>query len=197
MSTIDADPGAHDSERDGWLIRRALTGDSRALEALITHHQARVYRIALRITGNTQDAEEVSQQVWVQVWLSLAGFTGSSAFTTWLYRIVVNRATSTVRSSQRRRAQLVRANADPTVSPGPTTAGGESRVLAGERDDAVDRALLSLSPELRAVVVLRHFEDLSYDEIAQALGIPEPTVRGRLARARRALATSLEQWRRP
>jgi RNA polymerase sigma-70 factor, ECF subfamily len=181
-----ASPPSSDPDADAWLVRRARGGDLDAFEALVRRHQQRAYRIALRIVGNPEDAEDVTQEVFVQVWATMAGFVGSAAFSTWLYRVVVNRSLN-----HRRGRRPTEALPD---GDHPDRAGTADTVIARERVAATARAVAALPGDLRAVFVLRQLEGLSYEEIGAILDLPEPTVRGRLARARKALVESLREW---
>ena len=187
----DSDPWV-----DAWLVSHAVRGDAQAYETLVRRHQALVYRVAYRMLGNASDAEDVTQDVWLQVWASLSSFAGSAAFTAWLYRIAVNKAIGVARRRYRSVEQLD--GEQPATAAGgrqPAAPSSEDAALAGERSRAVDAAVAQLGPDLRAAFVLRHFEDLSYQDIARVLGVPEATVRGRLVRSRRQLMTALGQWR--
>ena len=180
-SGIAGDPAA-----DLWLVDKARAGSTEAFEVLVHRHRARVYRTALRIVGNPADAEDVAQDVIILAWTALAGFTGASAFSTWLYRIVINR--SLTQTSRRRRTEVLD---DHQPS---TTTGPEDVVIARQRADAAARAIAALPPDLRVVFVLHQSEKLSYQEVGAILNLPESTVRGRLARARHTLLDSLRDW---
>ena len=175
-----------DAGVDRWLVGKASDGDIDAFEVLVHRHRRRVYRIALRILGNPQDAEDVTQEVFVQVWATLAGFLGNSTFTTWLYRMVVNRS---LNHRQRSHPTVPLLDRDPRA--GKETA---DEVIAAERASATARAIAELPADQRAVFVLYQLEGLSYGEICAVLRLPEPTVRGRLSRARRTLLDQLREW---
>lgn len=169
-----------------WLVGKARGGDLQAYEVLVRRHRVRAYRIALRILGNPQDAEDVTQEVFLKLWTSLGGFLGGSTFTTWLYRIVVNRS---LNHRQRR--------GDTASLPEhglPTTAGAEETVIAWHRAEATARVIAALPANQRVVFVLHQMEGLPYQEVAAILDVPETTVRGRLARARRTLLDQLRDW---
>lgn len=180
-----------DEDADRWLVDRAVHGDLRAFEVLLRRHQDRVFRIALRMLGDRQDAEDVSQDVAVQLWRALASFSGSSMFSTWLYRLVVNRCLNHQRAQQRARADT-RPLVD-TDQPA-TTIGPEQRAMGAARLDAAAAALSSLPGDQRAVLVLFQIEGLSYREVAAVLGVTEPAVRSRLERARRNLLGAMKEW---
>ena len=178
--------GPDNSDIDEWLVAKAKEGDADAFEALVRRHHVRIYRIALRIVGNPHDAQDVTQDVLVQLWGSLAGFLGSAAFTTWLYRMVVNRSLN----HRKRRPSTVSMLEDDR----PAAAGPAEEVIARQRADATARAIAALPAEQRAAVVLHQLEGFSYAEVAAILGISESTVRGRLARGRRTLVEQLREW---
>lgn len=179
--------GELDRAADAWLVARAQRGGVDAYEVLVRRHRERIFRIALRMLGNRQDAEDVAQDVVVQVWTTLSGFVSRSAFTTWLYRIVVNRCLNHQRG---RRVDTV-----PLLdTDGPNQPGADEQAIAKVRAAATLSAITTLPPELRAPLVLHEIEQLSYQEVADILSVPEPTVRGRLHRARRQLADVLREW---
>lgn len=175
-----------DVQADLWLVGKARAGDVDAYEVLVRRHRGRIYRIALRMLGNTHDAEDVAQDVVIQVWTALAGFTGSSSFTTWLYRIVVNRCLNKTRGRRWTRPVL---DDDPVP-----TAGAEDTVIAAQRARATMEAIAGLPDDQRAVLVLHQLEGLSYREVAAVVDISEDAVRGRLHRARVSLLESLRSW---
>jgi RNA polymerase sigma-70 factor, ECF subfamily len=177
-----------DPAADGWLVGKARGGDPEAFAVLVHRHRARVYRVALRILGDPDDAQDVTQEVFIQVWTSLAGFLGGSTFTTWLYRVVVNRSLT---HRQRRRDTLPLPLPDHGL---PTVPGPEETVLARARARDTAQVIASLPPDQQAVVVLHQIEGLTYQEVAAILDLPEATVRGRLARARRTLLDRLRDW---
>lgn len=179
-------PDAWDGPADEWLVRRARDGDTDAYEVLVLRHRQRVYRIALRMLGDRDEAEDITQDVIIEVWLSLASFMGTSAFTTWLYRIVVNRCLNRLRRRPVTRPVL---DDDPTPA-----AGADDTVIARERLQATVQAISQLPPDQRAVLVLHQLEGLSYRQVAAVVGISEDAVRGRLHRARRALLDTLRSW---
>lgn len=176
-----------DAAADDWLVGKAREGMVDAYEVLVRRHRDRIYRIALRMLGNRADAEDIAQDVVLQVWTALASFVGDSSFTTWLYRIVVNRCLNHI---QRRRA----GTAPLLDTDGPTQPGADDQAVARARARATMAAITALPADLRAPIVLHEIEQLTYQEVATILAVPEPTVRGRLFRARRQLADTLREW---
>lgn len=163
-------------------------------------HAPMVYNLALRLVGNPTDAEDLAQDSLLRALKALQGFRGESSVSTWLYRITVNTWKNRVRSEKRRGLwKMVSLNLftgeDEDEEPGfkadePTLdAGAES----AETGAMVQKALMQLDEQSRAVVVLRDIEGQSYGEIAKALEIPEGTVKSRLWRARDSLRRLLEK----
>jgi RNA polymerase sigma-70 factor (ECF subfamily) len=175
-----------DHHADRWLVEKAHAGDVDAYEVLVRRHRDRIYRIALRMLGDPHDAEDVAQDVVIQLWTALSGFVGASTFTTWLYRIVVNRCLNHIRQRRVTRPVL---DSDP-----PPAAGAEETALARQRAAATMRAIAALAPELRVVFVLVQMEGLSYREVAAITKLSEGAVRGRLHRARVQLLDELRSW---
>lgn len=180
-----AEPGVGDA----YLVARAQEGYIDAYELLIQRHSAMAYRVALRLTGNHHDAQDVAQEALIAAWQNLARFKGGSSFSTWLYQIVTRRALNKVsRSRTAGSLELLPDVAGTSDEPAEKT----ERNLA---IDAVSDALLALPFAQRVVIVLHHFEELSYAEVAAITGSTESAVRSHLFRARRALGKTLEEWR--
>ena len=175
---------APDEEAD-W-IARSRQADAKAFESLYRLHVDRVYGLCLRMTGNVAEAEDCTQEAFIQAWNKLDRFRGDSAFSTWLHRIAVNTVLGRIRKSKREhdRIQLV---ADNDRSPVAEADTGELRDLAA----AVDR----LPEGARHVFVLYAVYGYSHDEASSMLGIAPGTSKAQLHRARRLLAQQLEDQR--
>lgn len=167
-------------------VESACAGDRAAFEQLVAQYTPLVFRVALRIVGNAADAEDCVQDVWLAAWRSIGRYRGQAAFSTWLYRVTTNAALMLVR--RRRPALPLDGLSDIGID---TPVSIEALAAA----DAVQRALRALTSDQRAVIVLREFEDLSYDQIATILDLSMPAVRSRLHRARIELCRALEDWR--
>ena len=180
MVTAGADIVA---EEDVW-VRRAQRADARAFEALYRLHVDKVYGLCLRMTGNVSEAEDCTQEAFIQAWTKLAKFRGDSAFSTWLHRIAVNAVLGRMRKSKREqdRIQVV---ADTRPARSTTADTGELRDLAM----AVDR----LPEGARHVFVLHGVYGYSHDEAAAMLGIATGTSKAQMHRARKLLAQQLEE----
>src|SRR5262245_45189520 len=175
---------------DAPLIAATLAGDTAAFGQIVGAYQDRLYNSLLRVLGSAEDARDVVQDAFVQAFLKLDSFRGSSAFYTWLYRIAFNLAMSHMRR-ERKTVSLDRVKAGSGDEPGdgqPTPAGD---LLRTERVTLVHAALAELSGEYRQILVLRELEGCRYEEIAEILELPVGTVRSRLFRARLQLRDHL------
>lgn len=168
---------------DKTLVDRILSGDRNAFEELVDRHQEAVFNVALRMVGRYEDAQDIAQTVFLKSYQNLAGYDGQHKFFSWIYRMTINEA---LNFKARRRASEPLSESIVADTPTP-----EDSYAASQLTNSVDKALAALTPEYRAVVVLRHFEDLSYQEIAVTLRIPEKTVKSRLFSARRQLGLTL------
>jgi len=165
------------------------------LAELTLRHADAVYRVALSVTRDHALAEDVAQDALLKAWQALPSFRGDSPLKNWLLRITHNTAISALR---RRRDVHVDPHELPESAPSPHRPAVESvetRVETRVSIDAFGEALGQLDELSRSIVVLREVEGLSYEEISHVLGVPLPTVKTRLLRARRLLATALEGWR--
>lgn len=167
------------------LIISAGRGDGAAFEAIYKASSGFVYSVALRILGNTTDAEEATQEVFVKVYGSLRGFGFRSSFKTWLYRVTMNSALNAY--NKRARELGRRADYDEGAGAAAVEPAVGSDIDAQVHEKQLQELLAALTPEHRAVIVLRELEGLSYEEMATALQININTVRTRLKRAREAL----------
>ena len=182
-------------EQEAAIVRKVLGGDDNAFETLVLEYEKNVYNIALRMTGNSEDAADMTQEAFIKAYNSLQSFRGDSKFSVWLYRIVSNVCLDFLRSKNRR----------PTVSLSVEDDDGEDTQLdvADESQspellldrkltrESVRRGLDSLPPDYRQILLLREIQGLSYDEIAQALGLEVGTVKSRIFRARKRLCNFL------
>jgi RNA polymerase sigma-70 factor, ECF subfamily len=178
-------------ERDETLLlARARGGDVSAFEEVVRRHQRRVYGVALRIVRSHAVADDVAQEAFVRAWRSLDRFEVTRPFAPWVCRIAANLAVNHVRSPVAREDPLVE-DRERAVDPGSDPLGS---LLDAEAREVLEGALGSLSAEQRAVFVLRTVEEMSYREIAEALGVSPGTVMSRLFRARERLARSLAPY---
>lgn len=179
--------------REDDLVRLAQEGQAAAFEALVERHQARVYSLALRLTGNPHDAFDMAQEALLKAFLSLPSFRGQSAFSTWLHRITTNVCLDEMRKRGRRPLLAVEREDDdapPRVHPDPAP-GPEAEALRREERRAIERAIAALPEEFRVPLVLRDLQGFSYEEIADLTGLPLGTVKSRIHRARLQLRERL------
>lgn len=182
---------------DKELVLKAQKGDESAFESLVIEHQQKVYNICLRMTGNEQDAYDLSQESFLKAWKGLETFQFESAFSTWLYRLTSNACLDFLRAQKRRPTTSLTTEDDDgeTVQidvedAAPTP---EQAVLAAEDREMLKAALDAIDDEARAIITLRVIDGLSYEQIAAVLGIKEGTVKSRLSRAREKLKKKLLQ----
>ena len=169
------------------LISRARGGDKEAFGALVEQYRDNVYRLAYRMCGNAYDADEAAQEAFVAAWRALPNFRGDAKFSTWLYRLTTNAAIDVMRREKRHQTvgdgEMIEV-ADDADSP-------QETVERTEQQEAVQKALATLSEEYREVLLLRYMEELDYAEIAEVLQLPSGTVKSRINRAKAALKTAL------
>ena len=180
----------HLQTTDLELVNRAGKGDPSAFHALLDRHAAYLFGVAVSLVGNAADAEDVVQETLLGAFRGLRGFEGRSSVRTWLTSILIRQTTV-------RRRQTGRWNMAPLPSENAVAAGDPHFLSPTEAADAridLEAAIQGLSPDHREVVVLREFSGLSYDEIAEALGVPRGTVESRLFRARRELQERLQEY---
>jgi RNA polymerase sigma-70 factor (ECF subfamily) len=184
---------------DSELVRAARHGDKKAFEELVERYQRKIVSVALGMVHNREDAIEIAQETFVKAFENLERFKGESSFYTWLYRIVVNRAIDFQRRERRR----------PTVGLEDSSGTGEGyeeilkeerlddpyqRAEAHEVGDRVTEAINELTPDHKAVILLREVEGLSYDEISRVMQCSKGTVMSRLHYARKKLQKRLKDY---
>ncbi len=184
--------------REAALVSRCAAGDEVACTELVTEHQRMVYHLALHMLGDHEEALDLSQEVFLNVFRTIGRFRGQSALKTWIYRIVINQARNRLRWWKRRhRSEQVSLDERLEVEGNLPPAGDahdphricRQRELAARIWDALAR----LPFDQRTVVVLREIDGLSYDEIAFSLDVAVGTVKSRLTRARAALRSQLRE----
>ena len=186
-------------DQDLELIDRARAGDEKAFALLVTKYRKRIFNFALRYCNDRQEAEDLTQEVFIKAYRSIAGFRGDSKFSTWLFQITKNQAINRVRLLSRRlRFHLQSYADDDEGSPIERVAcdrpDPSQLVLGREEQKRVQRAIQKLAPTFRVALILRDIEDLGYDEIGSILELPEGTVKSRIHRARSELKRLLTPY---
>ena len=178
------------SDTDQQLVQRAQRGDLRAFDLLVLKYQGRIAALVSRYVSDAGEVEDVTQEAFIKAYRALRKFRGDSAFYTWLYRIAANAAKNHLVAKGRR------PGADATIEDAEgfdeggmlsESASPEALAMGGELAEVVESALNALPGELKAALMLREFDGLSYDDIADVLGCPVGTVRSRIFRAREAI----------
>jgi len=182
-------------EQDQELVRRCLDGENPAWEGLVRAHSRKVYNLCYRFTGRIQDAEDLTQEVFIKVFQTLRSYdSAQGTFSTWLNRVARNHLVDHYR---RTRKDRVTSSLDDDSTPLPelpsTRAAPTASVESRERRELLQAALDQMSPDLREAVVLRDLQDLDYQEIAQVLGVPQGTVKSRINRGRLELTRVIKR----
>jgi len=170
---------------DGALVRRCQNGDRSAFERLIVRYQKPVFNVGLRLLRDQEEARDVAQNTFLKVFTHIADYDPSYRFYSWMYRIAINEALHVL---EKRRPLEKVSDYEADEAPGP-----EAIVAGAQTAKVIEDALTRIKPELRAVIVLRHFLHLSYGDIGDALQLPEKTVKSRLYTARQLLREQLVQ----
>ena len=178
---------------DRELVASCRAGDPQAFARLVALHEGMVFNLSARLLGDPEEARDVAQEVFLQVYRVLDRFEGRSSLKTWIYRIAVNQCHNRRRFWHRRRRDREQALDEGLSTRGGIGSGPNPYEEAQRRERArrVQEALLQLSFEHRTVLVLREVEGLTCEEVGVALGVPEGTVKSRLSRAREAMRLRL------
>jgi RNA polymerase sigma-70 factor (ECF subfamily) len=180
------------------LVRRVQRGDKGAFDALVLKYQHKLVKLVMRYVRNPAEAEDIAQEAFIKAYRALPQFRGDSAFYTWLYRIAINTAKNAVVSRDRSPIEydLDRNNTDESYDMQGRMKDSETPeglVLTDEIRSTVNAAIEALPEDLRAAIVLRELEGLSYEEIAATMDCPVGTVRSRIFRAREAIDRRLRE----
>ena len=182
-------------EQELAVIRRVQRGDTDAFEALVAAYEKNVFNVALQMTGNREDAQDMTQEAFLKAYSSLSSFRGDSKFSSWLYRIVSNVCLDFKRRQGRRPSSSLTVEddegeniqldiADESQSP-------EALLERKMTREAVRAGLQQLPDEQRQILLLREIQGLSYEEIGEAMGLEAGTVKSRIFRARKKLCAFL------
>jgi RNA polymerase sigma-70 factor, ECF subfamily len=181
-----------DGISDAECVRRVQRGETDAFETLVRRHEKTIFNLVYRMLGDTEEAAEVSQEVFLSAFRATGQFRGDANFSTWLYRIAINHASTrrkTLNSRQRKVVPIESADSLHDPEPGPLEILERQEIR-----EKVQFALNQLEPDDAAVILLRDLQDVSYSEVAHVLQIPVGTVKSRLHRARQALKSRLKSY---
>jgi RNA polymerase sigma-70 factor, ECF subfamily len=187
---------SEEDAEDVRLMRLVARGDTSAFEKVIERHQALVAGTAARMLGSNSDVEDIAQQVFIRVWKSARRYVPRAKFTTWLLKITRNLVFNELRRAKRR-AQ-VPLQSDPGIEEFPlkdeTNPAPDAALLEDELQRAIEEAIMQLPESQRMALVLRRYEQLSYEEIAEVLDLSVPAVKSVLFRARTELRSRLSKY---
>ncbi len=184
-------------EEENILIAQVQNGDSASFEKLVLENQTKVYNLALRMVGSEQDAYDMSQEAFIKAYNSIALFRGDSRFSVWLYRLTTNVCLDFLRSEGRRAhgsLTYISEEEDEKELEIPDDRFSPETLMEKKKlREAVNKGLMSLPKDYRAILLLREIDGLSYEEIAEALSLEEGTVKSRIFRARKRLCAILTE----
>ena len=197
MSQTPSPPEPDSAAQDlAWMAQVKL-GDTDALRSLIEAHQHRIIGTVAKMLGDDSDAEDIAQQVFIRVWKSAARYEPTAKFTTWLFKITRNLVFNELRRRKRHPTQSLDAvNSDdrPMQAPDHTVKAPDTALLDDEMQAAIQRAIDELPETQRMAVILRRYEDVSYEEIGEVLDLSVPAVKSVLFRARTELREKLKRY---
>jgi RNA polymerase sigma-70 factor, ECF subfamily len=181
---------------DAALMAQVARGEHSAFEQLVERHQALVLGTVARMLGSNSDVEDLAQQVFIRVWKSAPRYTPTAKFTTWLLTITRNLVFNEIRRRKRHPADTLDVNQGEESLPLPDRTGRvpDEKLLEDELQREVDKAIRALPEKQRLAVILRRYEEKSYEEIAQVLDLSVPAVKSVLFRARTELRAALNRY---
>jgi RNA polymerase sigma-70 factor (ECF subfamily) len=188
-------------DADAGLIDRLVLRDERAFTALVKAYERRVFALVLRMIGNPAEAEDLAQEVFVQVFKAIGSFRRESKLSTWIYRIAINLCKNRSKYLRvRHTGEQEPLDAQPERAPTLEARGSYSDIArpddmasGKQAERIVQKAIAELEPSFRECLILRDVEDLSYEDIVEITGLPEGTVKSRIHRARAQLKDIVEQ----
>lgn len=196
--SMPSDASSEDPERDLRLMLKVRDGDEDAFRELVEIHQHRVVGTCARMLGDDTEAEDVAQQVFVRVWKSAVRWEPTAKFTTWLYTILRNLVFNECRRRSRHPARSLDAAQEDSESPqqfeDSSVKPADVLMLDLEMQEAIARAIEELPETQRMAVIMRRYQDVSYEEIAEVLELTVPAVKSVLFRARTELREKLKKY---
>lgn len=182
-------------EQELDLVTRCLRGENQAWEELLRAHSRKVYNLCYRFSGRAVEAEDLTQEIFIKIFQTLRTYdAGQGTFSTWLNRVARNHLVDHYRRTRKDRLTSSLEEDLGSLEEGPgAVVGPMVQLEARERKELLQAALARLSPDMREAVILRDFQDLDYQEIAQILNVPEGTVKSRINRGRLELTRVLKR----
>ncbi|HLG17684.1 MAG TPA: sigma-70 family RNA polymerase sigma factor [Blastocatellia bacterium] len=201
LARLEFETRSLDQGREAGMLSRLREGDLSAFEDLVSQFERPVYSLCLRLLGDAEEARDAAQETFLKVYRGLGRFRGESGLKTWIYRIAINQAMNQQRWWRRRRRNetvsldLTRGERNDTVGGtlSSSAATPEQMAIDGERESRVIAALGEIKLEYRVALTLREIEEMSYEEIAETLGISMGTVKSRIARGRDELRRRVKE----
>lgn len=189
-----------DGDEDKSLVVRSVKGDREAFSVLVEKYYKKIYNLAYRFVGDTEEANDLAQEIFTAAYQNLKKFRGDAKFSTWLFQIATNRGKNRFKYLKRRGYFINRSQADsdddkdstPRAIPD-TSTNPETMLASKQIQRLVQDAINELDPDHKEIVILRDIEGFSYDEIAQILNLPEGTTKSRLHRARMVVKDKLKK----
>jgi RNA polymerase sigma-70 factor (ECF subfamily) len=177
---------------DAECVRRVQQGDTDSFEILVRRHQRTIFNLVYRLLGDYDEAAEVAQEVFLSAYKSIGQFRGDANFSTWLYRIGLNHASTRRKSLNNTQQHHVPLDGTEVIADG--AVDPEKSFEHKEIQQRVQQALNSLDPDDARIILLRDLQDVPYEDVAELLDIPVGTVKSRLHRARQALKANLAPY---
>ena len=193
MSLTSAIPSFTEQE-EAHFVSASKKGDHDAFAQLVQHHQRRVFNLVFRMLQQYEEANEVTQETFLAAWLGLPSFRGDARFSTWLYRIAYNCALKQLEQRKRDRAIQVELQTEEMVASSTQEQRVDAEIESRARQALVHEQLANLPAKYRIVLVLRHLQDMTYEEMAEILTMPIGTIKTHLFRARNLLKERLEMF---
>ena len=177
--------------RQEKLLKKAQQGDADAFEQLVAPYEQKIYALCLRLLAHREDAQDAAQETMLRLYRALVSYRGEAQLGTFIYRVTANTCMDALRRRNVRAFESLEALDDVGVVPVDDSPGPEETILRAEENERLSRAIDALSDEMRLPLVLREIQALSYEEVAQTLGLEMCTVKSRIHRAREKLARML------
>jgi RNA polymerase sigma-70 factor, ECF subfamily len=200
IAYYDLERAAEISAEEALFVQRLRANDDAAYDELVRVYHASIFHVAYRMLGDSGDASDVVQEIFLKVFRNINGFKGESSLKTWIFRIAFSEILNRLRWWKRRhRHATVSLDEDQNGNGygyqlSDSTPGPEQILQSKEQEQAIQQALKKLSSDHRSIIILRDIEGFSYGEIAEVLGVSIGTVKSRLARARADLKKSLMRY---